>query len=228
MNFNFDATAGISQSNSTTPLVGNKIHDVIFDGCEARDFDGVKDPSAKYSVLEMKFHNEDGSFTHTIWAPKDTDFEDTESQFGKNPSNVKSMMLLFKHLIDAVNPELGKQIDSKEKSLNAPNWNKLRELMVKATESGIGKEISIKLLVNKKGEAIFPGFFASYSRKGELYMRTNFIGEKGRLFFSSKELEKIKNAEKATPTPIKDELSFTTESTEAPAEVPGDDLNFNF
>ena len=215
MNFNFNETAGISQSNNRKQLEGNKIHDVTFDGCEARDIQGVQDPSKVYRVLDIKFSNDDGYFTHTMWEPRDSDMEDTQSSFGPTPSNVKSMMLLLKHLIDAVNPELGKQIDNKEKTLNSTSWDQLRQMVVKATEPGIGTKTKIKLItrylkskpknVSVKSKennttSAFPSYIASYNRTGQLYLRTNFIGDK--IFFTNKELEVMKKQITAKPDVI--------------------------
>ncbi len=204
MNFNFNETAGISQSNNRKQLEGNKIHDVTFDGCEARDIQGVQDPSKTYHVLDIKFSNDEGYFTHTMWEPRDSDMEDTQGSFGPTPSNVKSMMLLLKHLIDAVNPELGKQIDNKEKTLNSTSWDQLRQTVVKATEPGIGTKTKIKLITRKSKEnnttSAFPSYIASYSRTGQLYLRTNFIGDK--IFFTNKELEAMKKQVTAKPDVI--------------------------
>ena len=111
MNFNFNETAGKSQSNEKKQLEGNKIHEVIFDGCEIKDLQS-KDQSQTYKVLNINFHNDEGVFTHTVWEPREADMQDTDGMFGKQPSNVKSMMLTFKHLIDAVNPSLGALIDN--------------------------------------------------------------------------------------------------------------------
>jgi hypothetical protein len=120
-------------------------------------------------------------------------------------------------LIDAVNPKLGKQIDAKEKSIGAANWEDLRTLICKATAPGIGTVTKIKLIRNNKGEAIFP-YFAAYSRAGDLYMQTNFIGDQ--VYFTNKELEKIKKVAAAKPTTMTD-LPGTPE-VEAVA-----DLNFD-
>ena len=43
MNFNFNETAGASQSQSLPQLQGNAIHEVTFKGCELREIQGVKD-----------------------------------------------------------------------------------------------------------------------------------------------------------------------------------------
>lgn len=213
MTYSFDDTAGISQNSAKKAFEGNAIYEVTFDGCEARDFEGKQDASKTFKVLDIKFSNPDGYFTHTVFEPTEEDAVDREGAFGPQPSNVKAMMLLFKHLIDAVNPELGKAIDRKEKSLNTTSWDSLRQLVVKATDSGKGTTTKIKLIKNNKGEAMFP-YFANYSKEGALYMSTNFIGKN--IFFTNKELNKISEAKTAAPTPVEE---LTVDSNEANPEV---------
>lgn len=208
MNFNFGETAGASQNSRKATLEGNKIHNVTFAGCEARTIEGVKDPNAVYNVLDIKFENEDGVFTQTYFEPRDSDMQDRPGTFGDQPSAVKSMMLFFKHLLDAVNPVLAAEIDAKTKSMAVSTWTALRQFMVAHTTDGIGTKTKIKLIKNKKGEAIFP-YFAAYTKDAVLYVKTNFIGDK--VFFSDKELATIDRMSKATPTAVEglglDELS---------------------
>lgn len=220
MNFDFESTAGVSQSSTRKPLEGNMIHDVIFDGCEARDFTGTQDSSKQFHVLEIKFHNDDGYFTHTIWEPREEDLKDREGAFGMQPSNFKVMMYTLKHLIDAVNPELGKKIDNKEVKLSAESWDALRKAMVENTAPGIGVSTKIKLIKNNKGEAMFP-YFLNYNKEGKLYMATNFIGNG--VFFTTKELDKIKKANTAQPTPVSNLGGFTIPGNDAA----NDDFNMS-
>ena len=207
MNFNFNATAGSSQSTSKPRLKGNDIYTVKFDECEVKDITGVKDPTLTYKTLVIKFSNEDGVFEHTVFEPRSTDFERGETEFtnknGKTekiqqPSNVESMMLLFKHLIDSINPTIGKAIDSGTKNLGARNWDELRALVAKILNNGANVETKIKLMINKKGEAVFPGFFAGLTKEGKPYVRNNFVGEK--IAFSPYELTRINNQTTARPT----------------------------
>jgi len=208
-NFSFDSTAGTSHSEAKPLFPGNDIYDVVFDGCEIRDIKGVKDPDITYNTLSIKFSNEDGYFTHTVFEPKDGDnkretMDWTDPKSGKvnnipQASNIEKMMLLFKHLIDTVNPELAKEIDAKTKRIGAPDWKGLREVVIKATDPGKNKSTKIKLITNNKGAATFP-FYASVNREGVAYINNNFIGDK--LFFSTKEMNKIKNINTSKPTPI--------------------------
>jgi len=225
--FSFSETAGTSQSTAKPRLEGNNIYSVKFQGCELQDIVGVKDPTALYKVLKLKFSNEDGTFEHTIFEPKENDFDRRETEYTKNgkvekipqPSNVESMMLLFKHAIDAINPTIAKQIDDGSKNLGAKDWDTLRALVAKILDAGKDSETHIKLVKNNKGEAAFPGFFAGLTREGKAYIKNNFIGDK--LAFSTYESQKIKDAAGAKPTTAKsyDANTFTPQATAAASDL---------
>jgi hypothetical protein len=228
--FSFGNTAGTSQSTAKSRLKGNEIHEVQLDGCEVQDIVGVKDSTQTYKVLKIKFSNEDGNFEHTVFEPKPDDFKRGESNFtNKNgntekipqPSNVESMMLLFKHIIDGFVPEVASQIDRKEKELTAPNWDKLRALVTAILEKGKGRTNKIKLIKDKDGNGKFPGFFAGVSREGTVYVRNNFVGTK--VAFSPYEMTKINGEANSTPTAAK---SYNTPSFEETVDT-SLDLNFD-
>ena len=217
MNFNLDETVN---AGARVQFTGNAIYDVTFDGCEARDFD-KKDGNGQFHVLEIKFSNKDGYFTHTIWEPREEDAQDRPGAFGNQPSNLKVMNYLLKHLIDTVNPELSAKIDKKEASLSAPNWDAFRKLIVDSTNPGKGTKTKIKLVKNNKGDAAFP-YFLNYDRNGKLYMSTNFIGNG--VFFTNKELDRIKKSE-ARPVSV----SSNTDTFDIPATTTqsADDFDMN-
>lgn len=207
--FSFGDSFGSSQSTAGSQLEGNKIHEVKFEGATKEQFDNKKDETQPYKVLRLKFSNDEGSFEHTVFEPRKEDFERKNSEFKDkktgepitipNPSNVESMMLLFKHVIDAVTPEIGKKIDNREINLGGENWEKLRDNMVTIFEKGKGAKTSIKLLKDKDGYARFPGFFAGVGKEdGKAYIRNNFVGKK--LGFTPYETTRINNEEKAKPT----------------------------
>lgn len=208
--FSFSTTAGASQSTAQARLSGNDIYTVQFDGCEIVDIKGVKDTSMLYKVLKLRFANADGTFEHTIFEPKSTDFVRTETEYtdkvtGKinkipQASGVESTMLLFKHAIDSLNPSIASAIDAGTQNLGAKDWDDLRILVSKILDAGKGKTTHIKLLKNNKGEAQFPGFFAGISREGKAYVKNNFIGEK--LAFTPYEVTRINNEATAVPTKV--------------------------
>ena len=201
MNFNFNGSEIANVGASKGQLEGNKIHDVQFDGCEAVE---LKDGTMK--VLRIKFSNDEGVFNHTIFEPRDGDDQDTDGMYGKNPSRIKEMMTLLRHLGAAVCPDLVEYINSINGSVT---WDQIRKKIVEVTTPAIGTKTKIKLLAKKRtdpntgaerNDAVFPSYFLSYSREGALYMRTKFIGS--RLVFTDKELTAIKNQENAKPVSV--------------------------
>ena len=81
MAYSFNTTANSSQSSIKPRLKGNNIHDVQFDGCEIVDIQGVKNPGEVYKVLKLKFSNDEGTYEHTIFEPRESDFARTESKY---------------------------------------------------------------------------------------------------------------------------------------------------
>lgn len=208
MSFSFNETAGASQSTVKPKLEGNKIHEVVLASCKTEDIVGVKDTSITYKVIKIEFENEEGIYQHTVFEPKGDDFVNLETEYTKDgrtnkikqPSGVQSMMLLFKHMIDGFAPEIAEQIDSGKKSLVAKDWDDLRILVVKilGAAAAAKRENKIKLVKNKKGEGIFPGYFASLNKEGKPYIKNNFVGQK--VAFSAYEAQRMQNEANASPT----------------------------
>lgn len=217
--FNFNITAGASQSTYKPQLPGNEIHEVIFDGVVSEDIQGKKDPTQVYKVLKLKFSNELGQFEHTIFEPRKEDFNRGENKTTRNgeestfptPSNVESMMLLLKHVIDAVTPEIGKKIDNGEVTLGGQDWDKLRNNVVIVLNKGKGATTKIKLIIDSKGNAKFPGFFTGLNQEGKAYIRNNFVGNA--IGFTSYEKTRIDNAATAKPTAMNSALDFPVAET---------------
>ena len=235
MSYSFNTTANSSQSSIKPRLNGNQIHDVQFDGCEIIDIKGVKNPNEVYKVLKLRFSNDEGTYEHTVFEPREQDFTRGETKFAdKNtgeeksipqPSGVENMMLLFKHAIDIINPEVAKQIDSGTKNLGAKDWDSLRKLVQQILDVGKGTKFQIKLLITSKGEAAFPGFFSGISKEGKVYVRNNFIGKK--LGFSAYETTRINNAAKARPAEVKPFDAVSQYNDLPPATSGGLDIDFD-
>ena len=211
--FSFETTAGASQSSHKPALKPNTIHEVQFDGVEQAEFN-AKDGSGKvYKVLKIKFSNDTGAFEHTLWAPTAQDAERTvRTVDGKDgpieitdPSRWETSRLLIKHLIDAVNPAYGAKIDNKEVNFGGKDWDELCKNVGIVCNPKAGQTITtkIKLLENKEGQPIFPGFFVGLRRADNAaYIRNNFIGNA--LDFTSYEATRIKNSITAKPTEMPD------------------------
>lgn len=210
MNFILNNTTAASTSNVKKTLDGNAIHKVIFKGCEAVDITG-KDEK-KYKLIKIRFENEEGVFEDSVFEPSEADFKRPQSAQGyEQPSGFEYLMTKMRHLIAAVNPDLDKQIDSGEKSLSAPDWNKFRELIVRATNKGKDAEVEIKLMKNKNGYSIFPRYFLGLSKEGNVYIKkgNGFIGHG--LYFTEKELEVIEKQANAKPTDMSNPAVKKTE-----------------
>lgn len=193
--FNIGATP--AQSTAVSRLAGNAIHTVQFKGVTAEEVG--KEGGEKYSVMKIKFANADGEFTDTIFEPKAEDAIQKDNNYGyKNPSNNDEMMFKLRHLIAAVNPKANEAIEKKGGNLTINTWADLRKFVIDNTTKGIGTEVQIKLVNDNKGQPRFPGFVLAFSKAGDLYPRTNFIGAK--LAFTAKEQERINNAVSAVPT----------------------------
>lgn len=233
--FSFNTTAGASQSSAKPRLAGNDIYTVKFDGCEIQDIKGVKDTTAVYKVLKLKFSNEEGSYEQTIFEPKADDFDRGETKYidkstGEEKkiaqtSGVENMMLLFKHAIDAINPKVAKQIDEGAVNLGANDWDGLRKLVVQILDVNKGVTTNIKLLKNTKGEATFPGYFAGITKEGKAYVKNNFIGSK--LAFTSYEKTRIENEANAKPTAAKTYSAPLNQGTSQGSETNGLNIEFD-
>lgn len=208
MAYSFNAPAAGSSHSSIKPaLSGNCIHDVTFLGCESKNTEGKKDKTQTYKILLIKFENEDGYFTYPVFEPKDGQKSDfvrpTEDIMGKplafpRPSNVETLMLLFRHLVDAVNPELAAEIEAEKVVFGADSWDALRDQIVKFTKPGEGTKTKIKLIDSKNG-ATFP-FFTTVDKSGNAKVNNNIIGNK--LFFNSYEQTRISGPVGAKPSNV--------------------------
>lgn len=221
--FSFNNTAGASQSTVKPKLEGNKIHTVKIESVDIDEFKGTqeKNKGEIYRVLKINFGNEDGSYQHTIFEPRAEDFVRGENEFtdknGKKnkipqPSNVESMMLLFKHTMDSFTPKIAAEIDSGKRQIAAPDWDTLRKLVKKILDSVKDSETKIKLIKNKSGEGVFPGFFAGLSREGVAYVKNNFIGDK--VAFSAYEMKKIQDEANSAPNTMDKAPNLDVDNTD--------------
>lgn len=230
MDLSFNATVGASQSTTLPELEGNAIHEVTFNGCIAKTIIGTKEHNkgVEYPVIEIKFSNPKGYFTQTYFEPKEADAvrrpnPNKPGAAFESPSNIENMMLFFKHLIDATNPELGKAIDSKEKVIPKTDWKGLIDIVTKATEVGKGKKTNIKLVKDKAGKVRLP-FFSGLTKEAPYTARImgNFIGEN--VYFSA--YEKTQMEKQAIVAPKKSN-SLDLEMTIQGSESIDSDMDFN-
>lgn len=208
MAFNFGISADSAVRNTRRPLIPWNIHDVKFMGCEIKEFDGKKDPTAHYKVLAINFENEEGYFSVTKFFPKAGDDERREFD-SKNggkvimPSNFETLMAVVKQTAQVLNPagfEKMQAASSKFKS-----FDDVAKALITITEKVKGTETKLKLLGrNRDGKVVadIPRI-VGINKQGESFISDNYIGDK--LFFSDYEEGERQKYLKAKPTEMKSE-----------------------
>lgn len=221
MEMNIGFKADEKYVSTSLPLLKPwEIHDVEFDGFEYATFDGKKDPSAKYEVLKIKFKNDEGQFTHTLFAPKPGD-DKRPLRKNKNghemegPSNVEVFTKTIGHVLNEISPATLTKLAGKNTT-----FEKLCAFLVSETKSKIGTKTKIKLVGDKDGKPKFPYLLSVFENGGEAVVTNNCIGQK--LGFTSYELDKKKEMESAAPTQMPSTSNGGSESVSMGSPVQED------
>lgn len=203
MKMDFDMSSSVLgnavSTSSANTLAGDKIHDVTFQG-----FSYSTSKDGTWEFLDIKFNGVNGgSHNHRGFGFKENANERKATQYGENPSDFESYMMLIKHLINAVAPDLLEEMKTGVvKFVPKKSADSLFKQHVAYVgfllEKYIGAETQIKLITNNKGESVFPMYFAGLSKEGVVYMKTNFIGKD--LKFTEKEVTNIAVRALAKPT----------------------------
>lgn len=210
-------------SNSIKQLAPFAIYDVKYEKSEIVEFDGKKDPSQHYKTLRVRFSNADGYYEETIFFPTPADgepkeYERPDGTKQKFPSNWDRIKFFMAQVMTVLNPEGYKKFC--EASSKFKDFEMMANAFIKVLEPAMGKETKLKLMgrTDESGNvhATLPRFL-SYNRDGQLYISTNFIGD--RVFFSTYEeglVQKFKNAKPtAMPDLAADPLAITPKAEEA-------------
>lgn len=168
------------------------IHNVIFKGIDKAD---------GFSAIELRFEAVDGSGVHNerIFEPRSE--ERTQSQYGTNPSEAEQFMCKIKQVIDALDPELARNIESNGNKFTAPNFDGFITLLKKYLDKKVGTQVQIKLVPTSGNYVGFPGFIARLNKDGAIYMTTKVIGQD--LVLTAKEKTAIEAAANAKPTDMR-------------------------
>lgn len=216
--FDLTATAGVKEAGKA---LSAGIHNAKFNGVKFNTITSQNNGNT-YNTMQLSLDIENyGEFSHNFFEP--TSNERTESQFGQNPSQVEHFMVAIREILDALNPEIGKSIDTdtvevKGKHVNIKNlnFNQLIKLLEILTEPYIGTELQVKLIPQSNGFNAIPGFPARITKTGALGIATRFIGHD--LVLNQSEQKKIDAANNARPTNMK---QVETGSVEGLAEALG-------
>ena len=138
MNFNMSQTTGAVESKGgLTP----GIHKATFKGLKKDTL--TSQNGDVFNVMTLMLDIEGfGEFKHNFFEPKSN--ERKESQWGLNASQLDHFMISVRQIIDALDPEIGKKIDSGELKLGG-TFAQLVNGVAKEIEGFIGTEVEVKL-----------------------------------------------------------------------------------
>lgn len=196
------------------------IHNVIFKGI---------DKAEGFSAIELRFEAVDGSGVHNerIFEPRSE--ERTQSQYGANPSEAEQFMCKIKQVIDALDPELARKIETEGDKFAAANFDAFIVLLKKYLDKKVGTQTQIKLIPTSGNFVGFPGYIARLNKDGGIYMTTKVIGND--LVLTAKEKTAIDAAANAKPTDMRqrnDELDDLRQDFAIKDNVAGEDEEMPF
>lgn len=219
MKIGFDGVSGVS--NAQPKLKAWQIHEVTFKGVEFSSFAGKKDPSATWQVMRTKFEGKDGIFEETTFCPKDGDEIRPKNGDRESPSNLERFQFFVAQLGEQLCPE--RYAKFKGRQYDLPNdFEKMIKDLGEVLKPALGKTYKLKLIGNKKGEAVLP-YFVNINREGVAYTSNNFLGDK--VFFTPYELESMEKQKNTKPTDMGGEAGSGLD-TDVSSGVSDDDLNF--
>lgn len=219
MKIGFGNVKGVSSAQPK--LKPWQIHEVTFNGVEYSEFSGKKDPSAVWKVMKVRFSNSDGLFEETIFCPKDGDEVRPKNGERENPSQLERFQFFVAQLGEQLVPERYEKFKKIEYEFPA-DFERFVKNLNETLKPMIGKTVKLKLIGNKKGEAVLP-YFVNISREGVAYISNNFLGDK--VFFTPYELESMEKQKNAKPTDMGGTAGDGLDN-DAPLGVSNDDLNF--
>lgn len=215
-------------SNSIKQLAPFAIYDVKYEKSEIVEFDGKKDPSQHYKTLRVRFSNTDGYYEETIFFPTPADaerrkFENSDGTTREIPSNWERTKFFMAQVMEVLNPDGYKKFC--EASSKFKDFEMMANAFIKVLEPAVGKETKLKLMgrtdANGNVHAVLPNFL-SISKEGQLYVSTNFIGD--RVFFSTYEEGQVQKFKNAKPTAMPDLAADPLAITPKAEETKKDDV----
>lgn len=220
MKIGFD---GVKGTSSVSPkLKAWQIHEVVFKGVEYSSFAGKKDPNATWQVMRTKFENADGVFEETTFCPKDGDEVRQVNGDRQSPSNLERFQFFIAQLGEQLAPERYAKFKGRQYDLPG-DFQKMVKDLGEVLKPAIDKPVKLKLIGNKKGEAVLP-YFVNISREGQAYTSNNFLGDK--TFFTQYELDTMEKQKNTKPTDMEGSAGSGLDN-EVSDGVSNTDLNFD-
>lgn len=158
-------------------------------------------------VMALTLNIEDhGNYTQKFFKPTST--ERTDGMYGPNPSQMEQFMCIVRQILEAVNPDFGKDIEAGTLKLNG-NFNQIVKALGDYCANFTDKQFKVKFMPQSSGFASIPSFVANIARDGKTLRMTNIvIGENVAL--TPAEERKIKAAAVAAPSAMPEKKAVNT------------------
>lgn len=171
------------------------IKDATFQGVEFATVTSQKTGDT-YKTLALKLEIEGyGDYTQNFFEPESD--ERQEMQWGLSASQLDHFKISVMEILEAVNPEVVKKINSGELSMTG-SFKQIVDFVKKYTEDKVGTLVQVKLIPGSNGFVSMPQFPARITKNGDLGISTRIIGHD--LTLTTSEVKKIEAASKAKPT----------------------------
>lgn len=191
MNFNFAQKVVESAGKLTAG-----IKDATFMGVAFETKTSQKDGNS-FKTLALKLDIDGyGPYTQNFFEPQSD--ERTAMQWGVSASMLDHFLVLVREILEAVDPQIVKDIDSGTKTLTG-NFKQICDTIKQWTDPAVGKlKVQIKLVPQSNGYVSMPTFVARITKSGDLGIATRVIGHE--ITLTSSEIKKIDAANNAKPT----------------------------
>ena len=211
-NFDFSVNNTPAISTSLPMLAAWEIHRVKLTKAEIAEITSKNDPSAKYKLIRLRFENPDGYYEHSIFYPADGDNErpvrtNSNGKEYQSPSRFEITKGTISQIAAVLNNSGWEQMQ--KLSAKFKTFDDLARVFCKILEPVIeaGTETNLKLagyIKKTDGSVVvtLPQFLGVNGQTGEVYVSTNFIGE--RLFWDAYDEKRRAQFKNAKPTNMPD------------------------
>ena len=224
MNFNLSNTTGAASQH----IKAFEITKVTFEGIELKS--GTSKNDRDWKALQLNFKGDGWTFSPMFFCPGEDGENrisgETDGRKWEMPSAMEELIHNVGHFMHVIAPENFEKIKGKINLELPKEFDKLVEILSKATEKSIGKEFFVKTVANNQGFANLPRVVKINSKSGESFLGSNWISVDGKdLSFTASELKKKAALASMKPSPApSDDDDDIEEDTDPTKELDLEDL----
>ena len=193
MQYNFSGAVKAKESGNALTA---GIKDATFMGVEFANVTSQKTGDA-FKTLALKLDIDGyGEYTQNFFEPQSD--ERKQMQWGPTASPLDHFLITVREILEAVDPQIIKDIDSGTKTLTG-NFKQICDTIKQWTDPMIGNvKFQAKFIPQNNGYVSLPTFVARITKSGDLGIATRIVGKD--LTLTPKEQQKVEAANSAKPT----------------------------